>query len=170
MYFGDLPQMTLIISHGDSHVHNLSLKLRLSQGESKTGEKGAGHNLYKNDTATVVVQLLSHAQLFVTPWNATHQAPLSSTVPQILIKFTSIESMMLSNHLTLCCPLLLLPSFFPSTSVFSNESALPIRWPKYWSFSINSSNDYSGSISFRIERFDLLAVEGTCWQKLVKTN
>ena len=67
MYFGDLPQMAVILSHSDSHVHNLSLKLRLSRGESKTGEKGAGRNLYKNDRATVVVQLLSHAQLFVAP-------------------------------------------------------------------------------------------------------
>ena len=92
------------------------------------------------------------------PWTAACQAPLSFTVFQSLLKFTSIELVMLSNHLILCCPLLLLPSIFPSIEVFSNESALCIRWPKYWSLSINPSNEYSGLISFRIDRFDLLAV------------
>ena len=100
---------------------------------------------------------------FATPWTAAHQAPLSFTISQNLLKFTSIESVMPSNHLILCCPLLILPSIFPSIRVFSNESALHIRWPKYWSFSfsIRPSNEYSGLISFRIDWFDRLAVQGT---------
>ena len=107
------------------------------------------------------LQSLNHVRLFVTPWTAAHQASLSITNSQSLLKLMSIESVMPSNHLTLCCPLLLLPSIFPSIRVFSSESALRIRWPKYWSFSISSSNDYSGLISLRIDRFDLLSVQGT---------
>ena len=107
-----------------------------------------------------VVQLLSHVQL-ETPRTAAHQASLSLTISQSLLKLMSFESVMPSNHLILCCPLLLLPSIFPSIKVFSNELALHIRWPKYWSFSISPSNEYSGFISFRIEWFDLLAVQGT---------
>ena len=101
--------------------------------------------------------------LFVTPWTAARQAPLSFTVSWGLLKFLSIESVMLSNHLILCCPLLLLPSIFLSIRVFSSESALHIRWPKYWSFSfrISPSNEYSELISFRIDWLDLLAVQGT---------
>ena len=95
-----------------------------------------------------VVQLLSHLWLFVTPWSAAHQAPLSSTISRGLLKFMSIESVMLSNHLILCCPLLLLPSIFPSIRVFSEELPLRIKWPKYWSFSNSPSNIYSGFISF----------------------
>ena len=96
-------------------------------------------------------------------WAAARQAPLSSTISWSLLKFISIESMMLSNYLNLCHPLLLLPSIFPSVKVFSNELTLCIRWPKYWSFSfgISPSNEYSGLISFRIDRFDFLAVQGT---------
>ena len=109
----------------------------------------------------VVVQLLSHIWLFVTPWMAVLQAPPPSTISRNLFQFMSIESMMLSNHLILCCPLLLLPSVFPSIRVFSRESALYIRWPKYWSFSISPSNEYSRLISFRVDCFDLLAVQGT---------
>ena len=99
-------------------------------------------------------------QLFVTPWTAAHQASLSFTISQSLLKFMSIESVMLSNHLILCHPLLLLPSVFPIIRVFSNESALRIRWPKYWSFSfsVSLSSEYSGLISFRIDWFDLLTV------------
>ena len=91
------------------------------------------------------------------------QAPLSSTVSQSLLRFVSIELVMLSNHLRLCCPLLFLPSNFPSIRIFPNESALRIRWPKYWSFSfsISPSNEYSGLISFRIDWLDFLAVQGT---------
>ena len=107
------------------------------------------------------VQSLSRVQLFATPWTAARQASLSITNSQSLFKLMCIESVMLSNHLILCCPLLLLPSIFPSIRVFSNESALRIRWPKYWSFSISPSNEYSGLISFRIDWFDVLAGQGT---------
>ena len=101
--------------------------------------------------------------LFATPWTAAHQAYLSITNSRSLLKFMSIESVIPSNHLILCHPLLLLPSIFPSIRVFSNESFLRIRWPKYWSFSfsISPSNEYSGLISLRIDWFDLLAVQGT---------
>ena len=98
---------------------------------------------------------------FATLWTAAHQVPLSSTISQSLFKFLSIESVMLSNHFILCHSLLLWPSVFPSIRVFSNESVLPIRWPKYWSFSIGPSNEHSGLISCRIHWFDLLAVQGT---------
>ena len=90
----------------------------------------------------VVVQPLSRVRLFVTPWTATHQASLSFTISQSLLKLMSIESVMPSNHLILCRAFLLLPSIFPSIRVFSSESALCIRWPKYWSFSVSPSNDY----------------------------
>ena len=105
------------------------------------------------------VQLLSHVWLFVTPWTAACQASLSITNSRSLLKLTSIESVMPSNHLILCRPLLL-PSTFPSIRVFSNESALHIRWPKYWSFSISSSNDYSELISFRTYWFTSLLSKG----------
>ena len=110
----------------------------------------------------VVVQLLSHVWLFATPWTVARQALLSSTVSQNLLTLMSIELVMPSNHLILCHSLLLLPSIFPSTGVFSNELLPHIRWPKYWSFSfsISPSNEYSGLISFRIDWFDLLAVQG----------
>ena len=109
------------------------------------------------------VQSLSHVQFFATPWTAAHQASLSITNSQNLLKLMSIESVMPSNHLILCHPLLLLPSIFPSIRVFSNESVLRIRWPKYWSFSFSiiPSNEYSGLISFRMDWLDLLAVQGT---------
>ena len=111
----------------------------------------------------VVVQSLSSVQLFATPWTAAFQTSLSFTNPQSLLKHMSIESVMPSSHLILCRPLLLPPSIFPSTRVFSNESVLHIRWPKYWifSFSISPSNEYSGPISFKMNWFDLLAVQGT---------
>ena len=97
------------------------------------------------------------------PWIAADQASLSFTISWSLLKFMSIKSVMLSKHLILCCRLLLLPSIFPSIRVFSNESALPIRWPKYWSFSFNISpfNEHSGLSSFRMDWLDLLAVQGT---------
>ena len=101
---------------------------------------------------------------FVTPWTAAHQASLSFTITRSLLKLMSIKSVMPSNHLVLCHPLLLLPSIFPNIRVFSNkESALCIRWQKYWSFSlsISPSNEYSGLISFRIGWFDIIAVQGT---------
>ena len=109
------------------------------------------------------VQGLSRIWLFVTPWTAACQASLSITNSQSLLKLMSIESAMPTSHLILCHTLLLLPSIFPSIRVFSNESVLPIRWPKYWgfSFSISPSNEYSGLICFRIDWFDFLAVQWT---------
>ena len=113
----------------------------------------------------MLLLLLFHCSVVsdsVTPWTAAHQASLSFTISQSLLKLMSIESVIPSNHLILCCPLLLLPSIFPSIRVFSNESALCIRWPKYWSFnfSIRASKEYSGLISFRIDWLALLAIQG----------
>ena len=109
------------------------------------------------------VQSLSCVPLFATPWTAAHQASLSITNFQSSLKLISTELVMPSNHLILCCPLLLPPSIFPSIRVFSNESVFCIRWPKYWSFSFNisPSNEYSGLISFRMDWLDLLAVHET---------
>ena len=110
-----------------------------------------------------LVQSLSHVRLFATPWTAARQASLSITNSQSLLKLMSIKLVMPSNHLILCCPLLLLPSIFPSIRVFSNESALRMRWPKYWSFSLSiiPSKEIPGLISFRMDWLDLLAVQGT---------
>ena len=129
---------------------------------------GRKKQLVKNSYVIIllfIVQSLSHVQVFVTPWTTARQASLSFTMSQSLLKLVP------SNHLTLCCPLLLLSSVFPSIRVFSSEWALHIMWPEYWSlsFSISSSNDYSGLISFRIDWFDLFAVQGTlyksfCWE------
>ena len=112
----------------------------------------------------LLLSRFSRVQLFVTPWNAALQASLSIANSQSLLKFMSIESVMPSNHLILCRPLLLVPSIFPSIRVFSNESTLQMRWPKYWSFSlsISTSNEHPGLISFRMDWLDLLAVQGTC--------
>ena len=120
------------------------------------------NNFYKI-TSVSPVQSLSCIWLFATPWTAAHQASLSVTNLQSLLKLMSIELVMPSNHLILCHPLLLLPSIFPSIRVFSCESVLCIRWPKCWSFSfsISPSNEYSGLISFRLDWLDLLAVQGT---------
>ena len=109
------------------------------------------------------VQLLSRVRLFVTQWTAARQASMSITNSQSLLKLMSIELVMPSNHLTLCCPLLLQPSIFPNIRVFSNESVLRIRWPKYWSFSftISPSSEHPGLISFRMDWLDLLAVQET---------
>ena len=109
------------------------------------------------------VQLLSPVRLFVTPWTAARQASLSITNSRSLLKHMSFESVMPSSHLMLYCPLLLLPSIPPGIRIFSNESTLLMRWPKYWnfSFSISPSNEHSGLISFRMDRLDLLAVQGT---------
>ena len=124
-------------------------------------------NIYNPNTSTFLhlhsVQLLSHVRLLVTQWTAARQASLSMTNIQSLLKLMSIESVMPSNHFILCYPLLLPPSSFPSIRVFSNESVPHIRWPKYWSFNFNisPSNEYSGLIFFRIDWFDLLAIQGT---------
>ena len=109
------------------------------------------------------VQSLSHVHLFATPWTAASQASLSIINSPSLLRFMPVESVMPSNHLILCHPLLLLPSIFPNVRVFSSESVVRIRWPKYWSFSfsISPSNEYPGLISFRMDWFDLLAVQGT---------
>ena len=109
------------------------------------------------------VQSLSRVRLFAIPWSAACQASLSFTISWSLLKLMSIESIMPSNYLILCCLLLLPPSIFPSIRGFSNESVLHIRWPKYWSFSysISPSNEHSGLISFRMDLLDLLAVQGT---------
>ena len=125
--------------------------MKISTGSSQGGQ-GLGS-----------VQLLTQVQLFATPWTAVRQASLSITISCSLFKLVSIESVMPSNHLILCRPLLLLPSILPSIRVFSNESTLCIRWPKYWSFrfSISPFKGYSGLISFQIHWFDLLAVQGT---------
>ena len=111
----------------------------------------------------VAVHLISCVLLFATPWTAACQASLSIPVSWTLLKLMSMDSVMPSNHLILCCPRLLPPSIFPSIRVFSKESALRIRWPKYWSlsFSISPSNEYAGLISFRIDWFALFAVQGT---------
>ena len=109
------------------------------------------------------VQSISWVRLFAIPWTAAHQASLSITNSQSLLKLKSIESVMPSNYLILCCPFILPPSIFPSIRIFSNESVLHIRWPKYWrfTFSISPSNEYSVLICFRMEWLDLLAVQGT---------
>ena len=109
------------------------------------------------------VQWLSCVQLFVTSWTAAHQASLSITSSWSLLKIMSLELVMPPYNIILCTPLLLLPSIFPSIKVFSNESVLHIRWPKYWSFSLNisPSNEHPGLISFRMDKLDILAVQGT---------
>ena len=118
------------------------------------------------------VQVLSHVWLFVTPWTAARQVTLSITNSRSLPKLMSIESVMPSNHLILCRPLLFPPSVFPSIRVFSNESVLRIRWPEYWSFSFNvsPSNEHPGLISFSMEWLDLLAVQGTLKSLLKSIN
>ena len=125
-------------------------------GKSKNVDTEVKHSISS-------VQSLSHVRLFVTPWTAARQASLSIINSRSMLKLISIESVMPSNHLILCHPLLLLPSIFHSIRVFSDESAVHIRWQKFWnsSFSISPSNEHSGLISFRIDWLDLLAVQGT---------
>ena len=140
-----------------------SLLMKVKEESEKVGLK---LNIQKTNMAsgsTSSVQLLSHVQLFVTPWTGAHQASLSITNSRSLLKLMSIEWVMPSNHLIFCHPLLLPPSIFPSTRVFSNESVLHIRWPEYWSFSFNISptNEHPGLISFMMDWLDLLAVQGT---------
>ena len=120
--------------------------------------------------SVIVIQSLSHVQLSVTVWTAARLASLSFTISWSLLKLMSVESMMSSDHLILCCPFLLLPSILPSIRLFSNELVLHIRLPKYWSFSfsISPSNEYSGLFSFRIDWFDLLAVKGTLKSLLLR--
>ena len=142
---------------------------RLTDIENKlmvTRRKGGGINEdyeYGINSYVSSVQSLSHVWLFATPWTAARQASLSITNSQSLLKPMSIKRVMPSNHLIFCCPLLLLPSIFPSIRVFSKESVPHIKWPKYWSFSfsISPSSEYAGLISFRTDWFGLLAVHGT---------
>ena len=119
--------------------------------------------LYSRSWLAVIVQSLSHVQLFEPPWTAAHQASLSFNISPTLLKLISIESVIPFSHLILCHPLLLLPAIFSNIRVFSNELALHIMWPKYWNFtfSISPCNEYSGLISFRMDWFDLLAVDWT---------
>ena len=120
-------------------------------------------NLFQSERKFSSVQSLSHVQLFATPWTAAHQASLSITISWSLLKLMSIQSVMLSNHFILCHPLLLPPSIFPSTWVFSGELFLCMRRPEYWTFifTISPSNEYSGLISFRMNWLDLLAIQET---------
>ena len=135
------------------HVPNTEARRNVKQ--VLTGIKGETDS----NTVMVVVQSLSNVRLFATPWTAACQASLPITNSQTLLKLMSIELVMPSSHLILCHPLLLSPSIFPSIRLFSNESALRIRWPKYWSFSFNirPSNEYSRLISFTMDWLDLLA-------------
>ena len=136
---------------------------RIKTQNQSTDPDGAKDTVVRTSPEEVVFSLLfsCYVLLFVTLWIAACQASLSFTISQSLLKLRSIELVILSNHLILC--LLFLPSIFPSIRVFFNKSALPIRWPKYWSFSssVSHSSEYSGLISFRIDWFDLLAVHGT---------
>ena len=134
-----------------------------SQGDEVQGEENSVLYHFLSLCALVVVQSLSHVQLFATPWTVAHQASLSITNSQSSPRLTSIESVMPSSHLIFCHPLLLLPPIPPSIRVFSNESTLRMRWPKYWSFSFSiiPSKEIPGLISFRIDWMDLLAVQGT---------
>ena len=150
-----------IVEQRDSYF---SSTLLLEMVESMTKYiYGLGEQQHIYHGKFVVVQLLSRVWRFAIPWNSVHQVRLSFTISQNLFKLMSIELAMPSNHLILCCPLLPLPSIFPSFMVFSKESALHIRWPKYWGFSFTSSTSsgYSGLTFFRIDRFGLLAVSGT---------
>ena len=145
--------------------HFLLQRIFPTQG-SNPGLPHCRQTLYRlshQGSPNLSVQSLSCVRLFVTPWTTARQASLCITNSRSLLKLMTIESVMLSNHLILCRPLLLLPSIFPSIKVFSNESVLRIRWPKYWSFSfsISPSSVYSGLISFRMDWLDLLAVPGT---------
>jgi len=137
--------------------------MRKPKNTKNRWEEGKTHPKSDYFGVVVFVHSLSHVWLFVTPWIAAHQAFLSFTISWSLLKLMSIESVMPSSHLILCHSLRLLPSIFPTIRVFSSELALHIRWSKYWnfSFSISPSNEYSGLISFRIDWFDLLAVQGT---------
>ena len=147
-----------------NRIHNNKIipkhvRFKLQKEKAKTKRKFCKKAARKNSQSSSL-QSLSHVQLLAAPWTAAHQTSLSITNSWSLLKLMSIESVIPSNQLILSCPLLLLPSIFPSIRVFSNESVLCIRWPKYWSFNFNisPSNEYSGQISFRVDWLDLLAV------------
>ena len=147
-------------------VRKRRVDARAQSAESVAGPSCSPHHTHSVleplASSPVALQLLSHVQLFANPWTAARQASLSFTISWSSLKFVSVESLMSSNHLVLCRPLLILPSIFPSIRIFTNESALCITWPKYWSFSfsISPSNEYSGLISFMNDWFDLV-VQGT---------
>ena len=162
------PQISLQVTYGPIWKGEIEKKPRIAQmKQSRNTYPSLIQPHFRLPTIEVSIVLspvqLSHIRLFATPWTAARQATLSITNSQSLFKLMSIESVMPSNHLILCQPLLLLPSIFPSIKVYSNGSVLLIRWPKYWSFSfsISPSNEYSGLISFRMDWLDLLAVQGT---------
>ena len=143
----------------DLYSQDIQQKKKDLQNQPQTIRKWQKEHIYKFSS----VQSLSRVQLFATPWTTARQASLSINNSRSLLKLMPIESVMPSNHLILCRPLLLLPSVFPSISLFSNESVLHIRWPKYcsFSFSISPSNEHPGLICFRMDWLDLLAVQGT---------
>ena len=149
-----------VSTHRASSVYLMLLGQSVDTGSDAPSPVGANIPVVSGE-----MLLFSHSVVLdsAAPWTAAYQAPLSFTISQSLLRFTSIESVMPSNHLILCCSLLFLPSIFPSIRVFSSESALHIRWSEYWSFSfsISFSKEYSGLISFRINWFDLLAVQGS---------
>ena len=148
-----------LTSQIEDHVKSIAIFMKISRFYKIPNKQ----NIKNTALEGGAVQSLSRVQLFATPWTAVCQAFLSVTNSQSLLKLMFIESVMPSNHLILCRPLLLLPSIFPSIQVFSNELALCIMWPKYWSFSFSTSpsKEYSGLISFRIGWLDLLAVQWT---------
>ena len=154
----------LIVSIGQELGRSLRSRWRLElelKDTLLTLQSSPPHTGGTRGWLTVTVsQLLRRVQLFAISWTAAHQAPLSSPISRSSLKLMSTKSVIPSNHLILCHPLLL-PSVFPSTRVFSNESVLRFKWPKCWSFSISPFNEYSGLISFRIDWFDVLAVQGT---------
>ena len=154
---------SLPFSRGSSHPRDRTHVSHIAGGFFTSWATKEAHCLeFHCGSLVVLVQSLSRVRLFSTPWTAAHQTSMSFTISQSLPKLMSTESVMSSNHFVLCHPLLL-TSILPNIRVFSNESALHTRWPKYWifSFSISPSNEYSGLISFNIDRFDLLAVQGT---------
>ena len=162
---GSFPSQALSLNYGAHHVRTWSLVMitTASLNPPHTQLIVTSHiktYIFPRPTTTFSqsVLSLSHVQLFTTSWTAARQTSLSITNSQNLLKLTLIESVMPSNHLILCRPLLLLPSTSPSISIFSNESVLHIRWPKYWSFSFSPSNEYSGLISLRMDWLYLLAV------------
>ena len=145
-------------------THWSILAWRIPWTVQSVGSQRVGHDWATFTSVQFIsVQLFSHVRLFAIPWTEAHQASLSITNSRSLLKLMSIELVMPSYHLFLCCPLLLLPSTFPSIRVYSNESVLHIRWPKYWNFSsiISPSSEYSGLISLRMDWLDLFVVQGT---------
>ena len=152
-------QMHSVINTNEVNLFSdIPVDVKVKKGKTLISEFHFGDNTWSQIISSL--QSLSHVWLFATPWTAARQASLSIINSRSLLRLMSIESVMPSKHLILCLPLLLLPSIFPSIRVFSNESVLWIRWPKYWSFSfsISPSNEYSGLMSFRMDWLDPLAI------------